>query len=112
MGRGFHNMAPADFAEMEKWLSDDDLHDVTVQFMHPPPYTPEILATVNRLCRRYGDRVQVSFQWENMDGSFTGTELRHLPDVVSLGIMCERPVTEIRSIWELPALRQMTLNIK
>jgi hypothetical protein len=105
-------MTPADFSEMEKWLSSDSLHDVTVQFRNPPPYAPEILAAVNQLCGRYGDQVQVSFQWENMDGSFKGTELRQLPDLVSLMIMSERPVAEIRCLWELPKLRRLDLGVK
>ena len=112
MGMRFHHMAPTDLAEMEKWLSGDDGHDVTVQFMNPPPYAPEILAAVNQLCGRYGDKVQVNFQWENMNGSFTGTELRQLPDLVSLLIMSEKPVAEIRCIWELPKIRHLSLCIK
>ncbi len=112
MGRRFHHHTPTDFAEMEKWLSGDDGHDVTVQFTNPPPYAPEILTAVNQLCGKYGDKVDVSFQWANMDGSFTGTELRQLPNLVSLLIMSERPVAEIRCIWELPALRRLDLSIK
>lgn len=112
MGRPFNSTTPADFAEMENWLSSDACHDVNVQFTKPPPYAPEILAAVNQLCGRYGDKVHVSFQWENMDGSFQGTELRHLPDLVSLSICCERPVAEVRCIGELPKLRRLDLNIK
>ena len=112
MGRLFHHMTPADFAEMEKWLSGDGCHDVTVQFTNPPPYAPEILAAVNQLCGKFGDKVQVNFQWENMDGSFKGTELRQLPDLASLCISCERPVADIRCIWELPKLRHLRLSVK
>lgn len=111
MGQRFHhNSTLADVAEIEKWLSDGG--DAIVQFMRPPPYAPEILAAVNQLCGRYGGKVIVSFQWENMNGAFTGTELRQLPDVVSLSICCERPVSAIRCIWELPLLRHLTLNVK
>jgi hypothetical protein len=67
---------------------------------------------VNQLCGKYGDKVQVNFQWGNIDRSFTGIELRQLPDLVSLLICCERPVAEIRCIWELPALRNLKLHIK
>ncbi len=112
MSRLFHRMTPADFAEMEKWLSSDDGHDVTVQFMDPPPYAPEILAAVNQLCVKYGEKVRVSFQWHNMDGSFKGAELRQLPDLASLSMMSERPVTEIRNLWELPRLRRLNLVVK
>lgn len=110
--RFHHNSSLADVAEIEKWLSSDSLHDVIVQFERPPPYAPEILAAVNQLCRRYGDKVQVNFQWGNVDRSFTGAELRQLPDLVSLLISSARPVPEIRCIWELPKLRRLDLNIK
>ena len=112
MGRSFHHMTPTDFAEMEKWLSSDECHDVIVQFMDRPPYGAEILAAVNQLCGRYGDKVRVSFQWENMDGSFNGTELRQLPNLGSLAILTERPVAEIRCIWELPKIRHLSLGVK
>lgn len=112
MGRRFSDIKLTDVAEIEKWLSGDSLHDVIVMFTCRPPYAPEILAAVNQLCGRYGDKVQVNFQATNLDGSFTGTELRQLPNLVSLLIMSERPVTEIRCIWELPALRHLNLHIK
>ena len=106
MGWRFSDIKLTDVAEIEKWLSGDSLRDVIVMFTRPP-YAPEILSAVNQLCGRYGEKVQVNFQASNLDGSFTGTELRQLPNLVSLLIMSARPVAEIRRIWELPALRRL-----
>lgn len=71
-----------------------------------------LLIRFRYIAGKYGDKVQVKFQWDNLDGSFRGNELRLLPYLVSLVIASERPIAEIRSIWELPLLRQLSLHVK
>lgn len=110
MGPRFYMLNLDKMAEIEKWLSEGN--HAFLHFNHAPPYGPEVLAGVNQLCRKFGDKVQVIFQWSNLNGDFTGIELRQLPDLVNLLITSERPLAEIRCIWELPALRHLNLVVK
>jgi hypothetical protein len=110
MYRSFDKITLAELAELEEWLSAGN--DALVQFGSRPPYSSEYLASVDRLCATYGEKLQVVFKWENMDGAFKGTELRQLPHLAALSIVCHKPVAEIRCLWELPELRQLFLGIK
>ena len=73
----------------------------TIQFSEPT-YNEKLLKSVNKLCKKFGDKLEVRF-YGHYSSTFDCAVLKHLPDVEWLSIDC---LTKIDNIEKISVLKK------
>ena len=81
-----------------------------IQFSERSTYHDELLADVNRACRRFGSRLHVRF-YGHYGGAFDCRTLRLLPYVRSLGLDCLMQALHIEELASLDHLDNLTFGV-
>lgn len=81
----------------------------TIQFSMPG-YSPRVLKSVNRLCRKFGDRLEVRF-YGHYSAAFDAAVLAMLPDVQWLSIDCLLRVENIENVYALGNLHKLSFGV-
>lgn len=81
----------------------------TIQFSRPG-YTPELLCEIDRLCVKFGNRLEVRFYGYHQ-GRFDASALADLPSVRWLSVDCLDSITNERQIGELPLLERLSFGV-
>lgn len=81
----------------------------TIQFSKQS-YSPRLLKKVNRLCSKYGDKLEVRF-YGHYSGAFDACVLKDLPDVQWLSVDCLMHIKNEAEIAQLPNLRKLSFGV-
>ncbi len=81
----------------------------TIQFSRSGAST-ELLASVNELCREFGDRLEVRFFGHHSE-TFDGGILTHIPDVHWLSLDCLMTISGENNLAQLPNLTKLTFGV-
>lgn len=84
---------------------------VVVQFSAPEQYPPEVLAALNALCERHGDRLEVRFYGHYFGQAFDGNTLLALPQVQALTLDCLSQVERLERLESLQNLKCLAIGI-
>ena len=81
----------------------------TIQFSGPG-YSPELLHSVNHLCRKFGKKLEVRF-FGHYGGHFDASVLTHIPDVAWLSVDCLIEIVNEQEIANLASLRRLSFGV-
>jgi hypothetical protein len=81
----------------------------TIQFSGPGA-TPGLLASINRLCIEFGDRLEVRF-YGYYESPFDARVLEYLPDVRWLSVDCLTSISDEEHLARLPKLTKLAFGV-
>jgi hypothetical protein len=82
---------------------------VTIQFSKPI-YDGRLLAEIDHLCQKYGDKVEVRF-FGHYSTVFDASNLAFIPNVQWLSIDCLLRISAIESLFKLARLRLLSIGV-
>lgn len=74
------------------------------------PYPPRLLRRINRLCRKFGKRLEVRF-YGHYGSQFDFGALEAIPEVANLGTDCLQRATNVEALKDLTQLRRFSFGV-